>query len=158
MARQIMKALAMLMLIGGLTAASAVVASGQSGRTVKADVPFDFIVAEKTLRAGNYDIGIPNGGGEALAIRSRDGGERLMRLSHAARRVSDGNLTGKLVFHRYGSTYFLAQAWTAGESSGCELPKSRQERAIESELKKIAAYHGDNTPVYELVEVIATGR
>lgn len=158
MARQIMKALAMLILIGGLTAASAVVASGQSGRTVKADVPFDFIVAEKTLRAGSYDIGIPKSSGEALAIRSSDGAERVMRLSHSAERGNDGNLTAKLVFHRYGSTYFLAQAWTAGESTGIELSKSRRERALESELRTIAAYHGDSKPVYELVEVIVTGR
>jgi hypothetical protein len=156
MARQIMKALAMLVLIGGLTAASAVVASGQSGRTVKADVPFDFIVAEKTLRAGNYDIVIPNEGGDALAIRSRNGADQVMRLSHAAQRANDGKLTAKLVFHRYGSTYFLAQAWTAGNSTGCELPKSRQERSIENELKRIAAYHGHTKPLYEMVEVVVT--
>jgi hypothetical protein len=153
-----MKVLAMLMLIGGLTAASAVVASGQAGRTVRANVPFDFVVAEKTLRAGDYDIVIPSRGGDALALRSTDGKEQVMRLSHAAQRVNDNKLTAKLVFHRYGSTYFLAQAWTAGESTGCELPRSRQERALESELKKIAAYHGDTKPVYELVEVAVAGR
>jgi hypothetical protein len=33
----------------------------------------------------------------------------------------------KLVFHRYGDRYFLAQIWVAGYNSGRELPKSRQE-------------------------------
>ncbi len=158
MTRQIIKALAMLALASGLTVASAVVANGQSGKTVRANVPFDFIVSEKTLRAGNYEIVVPSSGGNALALRSRDGSERVMRQSHQAQRMRDEKLITKLVFHRYGSTYFLAQAWTAGEEIGCELAKSRQERAIESELKRIAAYRGDTQPLYELVEVIVTER
>lgn len=158
MARRITKVLVMLALVTGLAVASAAVANGQSGRTVRANVPFDFIVSEKTLRAGNYEIVVPSTGGAALALSSSDGGERIMRLSHQAQRVGDDKLIAKLVFHRYGSTYFLAQAWTAGQRSGCELAESRQERAIESELKRIAAYRGDTKPLYELVEVIVTER
>jgi hypothetical protein len=36
----------------------------------------------------------------------------------------------KLVFHRYGNQYFLAQIWTAGNDRGRELPKTEQEREI----------------------------
>jgi hypothetical protein len=36
----------------------------------------------------------------------------------------------KLVFHRYGDRYFLAQVWTAGSDQGRELPKSRRETEI----------------------------
>ena len=32
--------------------------------------------------------------------------------------------TTKLVFHRYGDQYFLAQVWTEGNDRGSELPKS----------------------------------
>ena len=34
----------------------------------------------------------------------------------------------KLIFHRYGNRYFLAQIWSAGSSRGRELPKSAKER------------------------------
>lgn len=158
MARQIIKALAMLALVSGLTVASAVVANGQSGRIVRANVPFDFIVSEKTLRAGNYEIVVPSASGDPLVLTSRDGGERLMRQSRQAERIRDGKLHAKLVFHRYGSTYFLAQAWKAGERSGCELAESRQERAIANELRQLAAYRGDTKPLYEVVEVYVTER
>ena len=39
-------------------------------------------------------------------------------------RLSEGT---KLVFHRYGDRYFLAQIWVAGNNSGSELPKSPRE-------------------------------
>jgi hypothetical protein len=36
----------------------------------------------------------------------------------------------KLVFHRYGSQYFLAQVWTEGNNRGQELPKSGRESEV----------------------------
>ncbi len=36
----------------------------------------------------------------------------------------------KLVFHRYGDQYFLAQIWTEGNNRGLELPKTRREREV----------------------------
>jgi hypothetical protein len=42
----------------------------------------------------------------------------------------------------------------AGESTGRELPKTRQERAIERELKVIAS----NGRTYDVVEVVALAR
>src|SRR5437016_4029786 len=70
------------------------------------------------------------------------------------RQRSDRQMNAKLVFHRYGSTYFLSQIWMAGESTGRELAQTRQERAIERELKTIAS----NKPAFEVVEVIAMAR
>ena len=42
-----------------------------------------------------------------------------------------------LIFRRYGSRYFFAQAWVDGENSGLQAPKSRAERTIERELAGI---------------------
>ena len=36
----------------------------------------------------------------------------------------------KLVFHRYGSQYFLTQIWIAGDARGKELPQSGREREV----------------------------
>ena len=142
MKRQVAKGLTMLMLVVGLALASAAVANGQSGRQVTAQIPFDFIVAERTLRSGQYQVTKANGAGDVLAIRSADRTEQLMRLSRPVIAKNRQDKSAKLVFHRYGSTYFLSQVWVAGSDEGREFTKSRNERALENELKKIAVYHG----------------
>lgn len=152
MKRQILKGLTMLMVTLALAAASAVVANGQSKQRLIAEVPFDFVVAEKTLRAGEYHVRAVNQDGDAISIKSVDG-DQVLRLSSSKER-SDRQMTAKLVFHRYGNTYFLSQIWMAGESIGRELPKTRGERAIERELKTVAS----NKLTYEVVEVIALAR
>lgn len=156
MKRQIAKGLTMLMLVVGLALASASVANGQSGKQVTVHVPFDFIVADKSLRSGQYQVNEANRAGDALAIRSIDGKESVMRLTSEIGSKAARDLDAKLVFHRYGNTYFLAQVWMAGSSTGRELPGTRQERAIARELKAIAAYRGETKPVYEIVVIAST--
>lgn len=158
MKRQVAKGLTMLMLVIGLALASAAVANGQSGRQLTAQVPFDFIVADRTLRSGQYEVSNANSAGDVLAIRDADGKSQTMRLTSAVIRNDRQDMNAKLVFHRYGSTYFLSQVWVSGKSEGREFAKTGQERAIAQELKKIATYHGDLKPVYEVVEVIASVR
>lgn len=158
MKRQVAKGLTMLMLVVGLALASAAVANGQSGRQVTAQVPFDFIVADRTLRSGQYEMRNANGAGDVLAIRDADGKSRVMYLTSPVIANDRQGRSAKLVFHRYGSTYFLSQVWVAGKSEGREFAKTSQERAIAHELKKIATYHGDLRPVYEVVEVFASAR
>jgi len=158
MKRQILKSLTMLMVTLALAAASAVVANGQSKQKLIAQVPFDFVVAEKTLRSGEYDIRAVNQTGDAIAIKRADGDQKDLRVLLRQRlKAGDSDaqaMNAKLVFHRYGSTYFLSQIWMAGESMGRELPKTRGERAIERELKTVAS----NKLAYEVVEVIALAR
>lgn len=156
MKRQIAKGLAMLMVTLALAAASAAVANGQSNHPLKAQVPFEFMVGEETLAAGEYRVRSIDQAGDAIAISNRAGKSVVRLYSPATRR--DAAKAAKLVFHRYGSTYFLSQIWRAGESDGRELAKTKQERAMERELKTIAAYHGNSKPVYEIVEVIALAR
>lgn len=151
MKRQIARGLAMLMVTLALAAASAVVANGQSSR-LSAQVPFDFVVGDKTLRAGEYHVNSLNDAGNLIVIRSDDGDRAIRSTNTAQRRGKEQR--AMLVFHRYGSTYFLSQIWMAGESTGRELPETRQERAIERELKMTAA----NRAPAEVVEVIALAR
>lgn len=155
MMKQVMKVAAMLMLIAGLTAASAAIANGQSQKRLVVQVPFDFNLGDQAMAAGQYDVIIPSNTGGALWVLNHDGEPQRMILARAAERRGDKSIS-KLVFHRYGSTYFLAQAWMSGDSAGCEISKTKQERALERELGKVAAYQGE--PLYEVVEVIATVR
>lgn len=158
MKRQIAKGLTMLMLVVGLALASAAVANGQTGRQVKAQVPFDFIVTDKTLRAGQYEVLNMSSGGDAISIRKADGGSEAMLLTSPVIKNDWRDTQAKLVFHKYGETYFLSQVWLAGRNDCRELARSKQERAMQRELKQIAAYHGDTKPVYEIVEVVLAGR
>ena len=157
MKRHVAKGLTMLMLVIGLAFASAAVANGQS-RHVRAQVPFDFIVADKTLRAGKYEVIDQTSGGEVLAIRNADSQYEAMRLTSPIVANDRQDTKAKLVFHRYGETYFLSQVWMDGINNGRELAKTKQERALERELKKIATYHGDNKPVYDVVVVLLASR
>ena len=159
MARQILKGLTMLMLVIGLALASAVAVNGQANQKLIAQVPFDFIAANKNFRAGEYQVRAVNNAGDVLSIRSADGRNQVLSLSDRTGLAKDQReMKAKLVFHRYGNTYFLSQVWMLGERTGREIRKTRQERAIERELATIASNRNLNEPLYEIVEVMATVR
>ncbi len=123
-------AIAMLVLLGCL----AVSASAQcSGLRSRVNIPFQFNVAKTTLPAGEYAITCQNRGPNLLAIRSLDrkAGARSVALLSISGKTKDH---GYLVFRRYGSQYFLAQAWTRGMQTGLELPRSPAERLASREI------------------------
>jgi hypothetical protein len=151
MKRQIVKGLAMLVLTLALAGATAVVANGQSNARLVAHVPFDFVVGDKTLSAGEYSVAATDQSGATMASANSQG-DAAIRLSSPMER-KDREKAAKLVFHRYGSTYFLAQVWRAGEATGRELSKSSQERSIQRELKLAS-----NGRTFETVVVIAMAR
>lgn len=72
MGRQNVRRLVMLALLLTLTLATAVTkANGQGQPTLKANVPFEFIVGDKTLPAGECAVSAIGVGKEVLAIRER---------------------------------------------------------------------------------------
>lgn len=104
-------------------------AQGQSlASKIKANIPFDFIVADKKLSAGEYYIGRAQAGlgDSVILIRSTDQPASVFSLTHAVD-ISEPKEKGTLVFHRYGDQYFLFQVWPAGTNTGRVLPKSRRE-------------------------------
>jgi hypothetical protein len=95
---------------------------------LKANIPFNFIVAGNTLPAGEYTIQSLSVNARVLTIRGADNSANMvMANSCESARPSDNT---KLVFHRYGDRYFLSQIWTAGNSSGAELPQSPRETEV----------------------------
>lgn len=78
---------------------------------IKADVPFSFSAGYGVLPAGEY--GITRTGQMALLLSSGQRGIELMMPKTTDWR-SDFD-TPKLVFHRYGAEYFLAEIW-AGDA------------------------------------------
>lgn len=155
MSRQMVRGLTMLALVVALAVMSSVVANGQADR-VYAQIPFDFIVGDKTMASGEYSVRALDNAGVALLIKSTDANDKAIRLSNATGPQKIGE--ARLVFHRYGNTYFLAEVWKPGESSGRELRSSRQERAIKKEFEAVASKSEPNKHGYDEVVILATVR
>jgi len=98
---------------------------------VVADIPFAFVVAGRTLPPGHY---IVNDLHDNLGIRDpRNHGTFVQ--AHSAHRPS--HETGsKLVFHRYGDTYFLSEVWASGNSIGRALYPTRAEQEMSESGKE----------------------
>lgn len=135
MSKQIVNRIAMLTLVVGLALVSTVVtANGQlSSHLITADIPFDFIVADQTFAAGKYTVRTASDNGKVLKITSLDGESSIVRLSNS---VTDSSTKqyARMVFHRYGQDYFLAEVWS-GDNSGRQLIKSKKELQLEQETR-----------------------
>jgi hypothetical protein len=99
-----------------------------SPESINASIPFDFIIGKKTLPAGQYTVS-PLDNKRGLVVRSEDGKSTAMVLTMGVQAKSAKNQT-RLVFNRYGNTYFLSQVWRGYDSEGFALHKSNQEREI----------------------------
>ncbi len=113
------------MLVGSL----AVPLSAQT-ITLKANVPFQFMVEGKTMPAGEYLI-------------QKDETSQFLRLSDYVQDASilvplaggatldKGNLyQAKLYFDKYGDKYFLSGIWDGYDDVGYFMHKSRTEREL----------------------------
>ena len=158
MKREFLKGFTMLVLVVTLALTLAVVsANGQStANKVVANVPFEFSVGYKMLPAGDYSVQSIVSAGNGLLIQSTDGKISALRLSEATRQIKE-RTKARLVFHRYGQRYFLAEVWNGVDNAGRQLTKSQEERALASELMLASAKenaHAGND-LYEIVEVVA---
>ena len=117
-------------------------------RLVTANVPFDFSVNNKTLSAGKYTIVKPAMNG-VIIVRGED---RKSVVSLTAT-TTQSTPTTQLVFHRYGSQYFLAKIEIEG-GNGMELPKTKAER--EAAQKSSERHLAKNGGAPEIVTVPAS--
>jgi hypothetical protein len=99
----------------------------QNPRVGKVTIPFDFMMGTQTMAAGQYTVehGISK---PLLTLKSGDGKIRTV-LTDSIESL-DAQTVGKLVFHRYGSEYFLSEAWTPGSKSGSHLRTTSHEREL----------------------------
>jgi hypothetical protein len=93
---------------------------------VKADVPFDFVVGNQVLPAGEYLVTAQGSANQAILIRSTDSKNSAMTVTFRCGSANPSKDT-KLVFHTLGGRYFLSQVWAQGYSQGRELRKSSAE-------------------------------
>jgi len=151
MKKQVLKIFSMLSLAVTLTAAA--VYANPTG-ALKANIPFGFTVGNKTLPAGVYTVARASMADPVTLLIRREDGRAVGVLTQTqgvqALRRQDQT---KLVFHRYGDRYFLTQIWTAGDTAGRELRKSRAERElVKNGSKKLAKAVENPEVVYILAQ------
>ena len=160
MKKELLKGITMLALIITLALVTAVVsANAQSANSSKvvANVPFEFSVGFKSMPAGEYSVQTIASAGNGLLIQSTDGKISALRLSDLTQPGKD-KPPARLVFHRYGERYFLAEVWNGADNTGRVLRQSQEETSTATELT-IASANNHASPAtqtpYELVEVLA---
>ena len=114
-------------LLGLILALSAVPGHAQDGAKIKATIPFNFVVGNKELNAGDYVIKslLAN---NALQFRSEDGDVQQIAFTVPIETNRTGNHE-RLLFHHDGDQYFLSQVWLSGDENGHELIPGVQEKA-----------------------------
>ena len=157
MKNELLRGTTMVMLVVVLAVATAAATtSAQSANRVVADVPFEFSVGYMKMPKGEYRIQIVSSANDAVLIQTADGQTSALRLSEATDRMKN-KTQARLVFHRYGERYFLAEVWS-GTDTGRRLFKSLEESAIERELASIASTSDEKSATFEIVEVVAALR
>ena len=114
-----------------LLAVSSVTSFAQSDRQTVVNVPFDFIVGDKAMPAGQYILERNKRENDSVwTITSKDtGASRKVFLTSPNQSLDPAEKT-KLVFHRYENYYFLSSFTVAGSNTGRELQMSDREKNL----------------------------
>ena len=134
--------------ISTLLASSLIVLAGSNVQgSIKADIPFDFTVGKAKLSAGQYTIqrGTSHGSLKLSCEKSS-----VMVLTYGGS-TSSIPAHAKLVFHKYGDQYFLAQVWDEGSTTADNLMATKAERDAARTSSRLA--RNDAGP--EVVVVVA---
>ena len=122
-----MKSVCTLITICSLLTAATLFAQTENNQLMKVKIPVSFWIQDQFLPADEYNIFtvLPE---RAIRITSTDGRYSTVvnTLPNYASSVSESS---RLIFHRYGDEYFLAQVWTLGQTVGRNPMSSK--RAME---------------------------
>ena len=90
------------------------------------NIPFDFVAGNMTLPAGEYSIKVTAPERTLLLIDRKDAAASAFMNTNPVVKT-EMQTESKMIFNRYGDRYFLSEVWTAGNSRGRQLSKSRRE-------------------------------
>jgi hypothetical protein len=122
MSKKMVSALAGLIL---LLAAVSVQAGNTLSNQMKVTVPFKFAVNGKTLPAGIYVVELNT---ERRTVLLRTDGQQPILVLALGKESLAVPQHSQLVFHRYGTAFFLTEVWTEGNTSGRALATSNREK------------------------------
>jgi hypothetical protein len=93
------------------------------------NIPFDFVVGNKSLPSGEYYV-LGSAGNSFIWIRDLQG--KMVAITNTVpNRSPDRAANSALHFNRYGDTYFLHKVVVAGLDIAKELSKSKREREVQ---------------------------
>ena len=120
-------------LIGVLSVATlaAVLAAPLAAQTIRvtASVPFEFMVAGRSLPAGDYTVDTLSS--DIKVVRVSNSSSAVVSMAQGATANSkERSGQALLIFHRYGDQYFLARIVDGRGELGLEIPASHTEREL----------------------------
>jgi hypothetical protein len=102
-------------------------AAGAHAQSARANVPFAFKVGTTQMPAGTYAIR-NSPASNVVTVRNVQTGASAMVMG---RQESPSKKTDKLIFHRYGSQYFLTQILGSQGSPAVVFPATKQEKELQ---------------------------
>ena len=131
-----------LCLVAGLGATLRANAQIRSDATIKANIPYSFVVHNTTLPAGTYTIKLadPDGNDQTLLVIRSANDKTAVLFETATIQVPNLAPRTELVFDKVGDTYFLSKVFLEGDEGGNEVLKSKRQRSLE-ENGSIAESH-----------------
>jgi hypothetical protein len=99
-----------------------------TGTGVVANIPFAFQIGSSYLPAGTYKVQVQ--GNDLLSIRGETGSAVMLVMWESANRPSANSA---VVFHHYGSQYFLREVRTEGNQAFLWSSESKAERRAKLE-------------------------
>ncbi len=126
------RVISLLILTGLFTAG---IAKAQEG-TIRANVPFDFVVGSKPLQSGTYQF-LTSFARSSHAIFIRSTNQQIVMLGMTG---EAGNLPGnvtRLVFYKYGDHYFLREIHCPSMSLNIAFRQSKREKQIRQQMASL---------------------
>jgi hypothetical protein len=121
-------------ILAGLTLLFAVAAPLQAGSILNHEmtvtVGFEFAAGDKLLPAGEYTVRLNS---ERGTVVLRGEGQKPLMLLTARKESRSTPQRGKLVFQRYGTSFFLNEVWGKDNSVGQTLAPSAREKEMARE-------------------------
>ena len=107
------KTIALLVIVVGLAVS---VASAQLPEPLKFRTPFDFVVGDQLVPAGEYIVRVVSAP-MLLSFTSTDGKINTTIRSLPLQKT-ETETKFRLIFHRYGVHYYISEIWTPGYRTG----------------------------------------
>jgi hypothetical protein len=106
----------------------------QARYTLRADVPFAFMVRKVQMKPGEYTVRrYTTDGANILSIQNDANGHSVLIAGDPAEHAQ-GLWQSSLVFHRTGNEYALQDVWWAGSANGIQVQAPRAERSVASNV------------------------
>ena len=131
-----------LCLVAGLGAKLSANAQIRSDATIRANIPYSFVVNNTTLPAGTYVIKLADPDAPDLTVLEICSANAKTSVLFETESLTVPGLAKRteLVFDKIGDTYFLSKVFLEGDGGGNQLLKSKMQRRLE-ENGSIAESH-----------------